>query len=80
MKCNICGAELLKGDICPECGQNISFYKKCAARSNSYYNAALEKAKARNLSRAISLLKTSLFLDKKNINARNLLGLCYYER
>lgn len=80
MKCNICGAELLKGDICPECGQNISFYKKCAARSNSYYNAALEKAKARNLTGAISLLKTSLFLDKKNINARNLLGLCYYER
>ena len=61
MKCNICGAELLKGDICPECGQNISFYKKCAARSNSYYNAALEKAKARNLTGAISLLKTTFW-------------------
>lgn len=80
MKCNICGAELLKSDFCPECGQDVSFYKKCAARSNSYYNAALEKAKSRNLTGAISLLKTSLFLDKRNINARNLLGLCYYER
>lgn len=47
--------------------------------SNMYYNSGLEKAKVRDLSGAIEALKKSLQLNKKNTQARNLLGLVYYE-
>lgn len=44
-----------------------------------FYNAGLAKAKVRDLSGAIAELKKSLKLFKKNTDARNLLGLIYYE-
>ena len=47
--------------------------------SNAYYNDGLQKAEVRNLSGAIVSLKKSLKLYKYNTNARNLLGLVYYE-
>ena len=47
--------------------------------SNAYYNDALEKAGVRDLSGAIESLKISLRFNKLNIDARNLLGLIYYE-
>ena len=47
--------------------------------SKYYYNKGLEKATIRDLSGAISCLKQSLSYDKNNINARNLLGLVYFE-
>ena len=47
--------------------------------SNRYYNDGLEKANVRDLSGAIISLKQSLKLNKNNMNARNLLGLVYYE-
>lgn len=47
--------------------------------SNAYYNDALEKAGVRNLSGAIESLKVSLRFNKLNIDARNLLGLIYFE-
>ncbi len=47
--------------------------------SNAYYNAGLSYAKQINLCMAIMCLKKSLEYNKSNINARNLLGLLYYE-
>lgn len=79
MKCNKCGAELIKSDFCPECKADVSFYKKAARASNVYYNKGLEQAGVRDLSGAIESLKMSVLLDKTNVPARNLLGLCFYE-
>lgn len=47
--------------------------------SNSFYNAGLERAQRRDLTGAVSYLQTCLNLYKYHIEARNLLGLIYYE-
>ncbi|MBE5906405.1 MAG: tetratricopeptide repeat protein [Lachnospiraceae bacterium] len=57
----------------------MSVYDSILARSNLYYNQGLECAKLRNLTGAISALRKSVHCYKGNIDARNLLGLCYYE-
>jgi tetratricopeptide (TPR) repeat protein len=48
--------------------------------ANRFYNDGLEKAKVRDLSGAISSLRQCLKLNKNHIDARNLLGLVYFER
>lgn len=47
--------------------------------ANSYYNLGLEKARIRDLSGAAECLKKSLHFNKYQTDARNLLGLIYYE-
>lgn len=47
--------------------------------ANSYYNLGLEKAQIRDLSGAAECLKKSLRFNKFQTDARNLLGLIYYE-
>ena len=54
-------------------------YKIVVKASNSYYNQGLEKARVRDLTGAVTALKTSHSLNKKNIKARKLLVLVYYE-
>lgn len=53
--------------------------RKLEKLSNSYYNLGLSYANDRNLSSALYCLQKSLEYNKTNINARNLLGLVYYE-
>lgn len=79
MECYNCGAKLGRENVCPNCGINVKIYKKIIMASNLYYNDALEKAGVRNLSGAVESLKTSLRFNKLNIDARNLLGLIYFE-
>ena len=79
MNCPYCGKELKNEVTCDACKKNISFYVKSVKASNSYYNIALNKAKVRDLSNAIVDLKKSIQLNKANYEARNLLGLIYYE-
>ena len=80
MKCYRCGTELdKKSDVCPGCGTNVVTYKKIVSLSNKFYNEGLEKAGVRDMTGAVSALRQSLKLDKNNIDARNLLGLVYYE-
>lgn len=79
MRCYKCNSVLSDEDYCLKCGADVSVYKIVVKASNSYYNQGLEKARVRDLTGAVTALKTSLSLNKKNIKARNLLGLVYYE-
>ena len=79
MKCFHCGEQLEEGGICANCGADVQLYKKIIFASNAYYNEGLKKAEVRDLSGAIDSLKTSLRFYKMNTDARNLLGLVYFE-
>ena len=81
MNCMNCGAFFTDMDLdyCPSCGYNVLIQKKVDYLSKAFYNQGLEKASIRDLSGAIACLKQSLMYDKRNIRARNLLGLVYFE-
>ncbi len=79
MRCYKCNSVLSDTDFCNGCGTDVTTYKKIVRLSNTYYNVGLEKAKVRDLSGAADYLRRSVRLDKNNINARNLLGLVYFE-
>lgn len=80
MKCPKCNASVnMQMNRCSQCGQSIQVYKKAVRISNSLYNEGLEKARVRDLSGAADTLMRSLTYYKRNVNARNLLGLVYYE-
>jgi len=79
MICYRCNHEAGDAPVCPVCGTNLSVFLKVKHLSNLYYNDGLQKAEVRNLSGAIISLKKSLKFNKYNIDARNLLGLVYYE-
>jgi len=79
VNCFICGRPLTEVDYCTSCGTDVRMYKKIMAASNYYYNQGLEKAQVRDMSGAIANLRQSLRFNKYNIDARNLLGLCYYD-
>lgn len=79
MKCFNCGADLKDSEYCSQCGADVKLYSRMLKLSNAYYNEGLEKAKVRDLSGAVLSLRESLKINKKNTNARNLLGLVYFE-
>lgn len=79
MFCYNCGYQLSEEDFCTSCGADVSLYKKIIYASNRFYNDGLAKAKVRDLSGAVNSLRQSLKLNKENIEARNLLGLIYFE-
>ncbi|MCH5337267.1 MAG: tetratricopeptide repeat protein [Acetatifactor sp.] len=79
MICYNCGCHLSEHDFCTACGADVSLYKKIMHVSNMYYNEGLEKAGVRDLTGAVTSLRQSLKFNKENIEARNLLGLVYFE-
>lgn len=81
MICPRCGMDTITMNSvkCSRCGQPVQVYKKTIKTSNMLYNIGLERAKVRDLSGAVNALDNSLKYNKYNINARNLLGLVYYE-
>lgn len=80
MKCYNCGNNVpIAKDLCEYCGEDLRILQKAYRLSNSYYNMGLAKAKVRDLSGAILVLKKSLEINKRNTDARNLLGLIYFE-
>ena len=79
MKCIYCGAAAQSEEYCRICGADLTLPRRIIRISNLLYNQGLEKAQVRDLSGAISFLKRSLKFNKENTDARNLLGLCYFE-
>lgn len=79
MFCYNCGCQLSEHDFCTACGVDVYLYKRIMSVSNMYYNFGLEKAGVRDLTGAITSLRQSLKFNKNNIDARNLLGLVYFE-
>ena len=79
MYCFNCGCLLTENDFCTNCGAEVKTYKKIIEASNRFYNAGLEKAGVRDLSGAVDSLRQCLKLNKNHVEARNLLGLIYYE-
>ncbi len=79
MRCIYCNTPLGASDYCTGCGADITIQKRIGRISNLLYNEGLEKARIRDMEGAITCLKRSLKFSKENTDARNLLGLCYYE-
>ena len=79
MFCYNCGCRLSEHDFCTSCGVDTGRYKKIMYLANMYYNDGLEKAKVRDLTGAVTSLRQSLKFNKNNVDARNLLGLVYFE-
>lgn len=79
MRCFYCGYEEEKGTVCPNCGADLLAYKRIMVASALCYNEGLRKAGLRDLSGAVDELVQSLKYNKFNTEARNLLGLCYFE-
>ena len=80
MFCFNCGCRLSEKNFCTGCGADVSLYKRIMYTANRFYNDALDKAKVRDLSGAVTSLRQCLKLNKNHIEARNLLGLVYFER
>ena len=79
MFCYNCGCQLSEHDFCTACGTDVALYKKIMCVSNLFYNEGLERASVRDLSGAVVSLRQSLKFNKNNVEARNLLGLVYFE-
>ncbi|MCM1134154.1 MAG: tetratricopeptide repeat protein [Clostridium sp.] len=79
MNCYKCGGLLSEHDFCTNCGADVALYKRIMRLSNHFYNDGLEKATVRDLSGAVVSLRQSLKYNKNHIEARNLLGLVYFE-
>ncbi len=79
MKCYHCGSTLTKHNFCTACKRDVRQYKLIMEAANRKYNEGLEKAQIRDLTGAVAALKQSLKLNKELVDARNLLGLVYFE-
>ena len=79
MNCPNCGTPLENTYRCPQCQKEERTLKRIIRASNYHYNQGLYKARIRDLSGAVTSLQMSLKYNKRNTNARNLLGLVYFQ-
>lgn len=80
MNCYNCRTKIRGNrEQCPECGADLTLYRRIIFASNRYYNQGLDRARIRNLSGALDSLEQSIQLYSENVNARNLRGLILYE-
>lgn len=79
MNCYNCGSRLSSNSFCNACGADVGKYKKIMYTANEFYNEGLDRANVRDLSGAILSLRQCLKFNKNHIDARNLLGLIYFE-
>lgn len=78
MKCISCKKTINSGMICPSCGQDNSKIQELIDLSNYYYNLGLDLANEGKITKAIVELEKSTSIYKDNMDAINLLGLCYF--
>ena len=79
MICPKCYNELSRDFFCETCETNVNIYRKILNRSKLLFNLGLQKAKSNNLTGAIENLEQSLEYDKYNKEARNLIGLIFFQ-
>lgn len=79
MKCVKCSRNVGADGFCTCCGFENKHIAKACNTANYYYNLGLEKVQMRDLSGAVTQLKKALTYNKEHKDARNLLGLVYYE-
>lgn len=79
MLCPFCGFETGDLDFCIRCNRHIKPYRQIASLANYYYNEGLDRAMIRDISGAAENLKQCLKYNKYHLDARNLLGLLYFE-
>lgn len=77
--CPYCGNREQSGLYCSTCLRKIDWAKEIQYKSAWYYNRGYEAALTRNLTLSSKCLKEALLLNKHHIEARNLLGLIYFE-
>lgn len=79
MTCPNCGKEYSYGSTCPYCNVDTVLFTGTVRTSDTLYNKALGKIKVSDLSGAVDCLSKSIYINKNNTQARNLLGLIQYE-
>lgn len=77
--CPYCGNREQGSLYCSKCLRKIEWVQEISHKSSFYYNKGYEAALTRNLTLAIKYLNKALVLNKYHIEARNLLGLIYFE-
>lgn len=80
MICPVCQSTFSEGGVCPNCHLDVALFQKVRIAAAKLYNKGLSQAKEGDLSGAEASLLNSLKFDKHNCEARNLLGLVYYEK
>ena len=78
-QCPKCGQKLNEKSHCDSCDITYRSFRLIKEVSKSLYNEGLQKSKVRDLSGAVESLNRSIKYDKRNVDARNLLGLVYFE-
>lgn len=79
MKCSYCSYELGNSDYCTNCGKNNGLLNDLNELSSICYNDALDLINQNHISKAIDLLHKAIQINSKNLDAVNLLGLCYFK-
>lgn len=80
VKCPYCNNRVEVTQDCPICQAKIDWVTPLYNKSDYYYNKGYFYAKGRELSKAIPYLEKAIYFNKYNINAKNLLGLIYFEK
>lgn len=77
--CPYCGSLNENVEMCKVCNKNIKWLDSLNHKSEVYYTKAYYYAKQRELTKAVPLLKKAIALNAYHIEAKNLLGLIYFE-
>lgn len=80
MRCYNCNNELSNSEFCSNCGKDNNIVNDLYELSSICYNDALKELAHNRLSSAIELLNKSVQINSRNIEALNLLGLCYFQK